>query len=177
MGIYYRYACCDANGTVVAQFNPQRGFGMLKWGEFVGTHVGSQMLQLLRRRFCPQECRWGIVSDAGFVDGELCTVSIDGIALYELAEVAPDFALNPELRKIAIDARWTSQAWIDKLDTVSQFWDVLDEAPVIKPACMSELNQMRNQTSDETETDKTETDETETDQTDPNVHKQASATN
>ena len=44
MGIYYLYVCCDdIDGSVVAQFNPQHGFGGLKWGEFVGTNVGTQM--------------------------------------------------------------------------------------------------------------------------------------
>ena len=43
----------DGRGRLVASFNPQHGFGGLKWDECVGTTRGDRMLSLLTERYCP----------------------------------------------------------------------------------------------------------------------------
>ena len=119
MGIYYIYVCCDSEGRVVAQFNPQRGFGGLKWGEFVGTPAGREMLSILKKQFCPRECVWGIVSDAGYVSKEI-KVGCDDYDVYDAASEVPDFALNEDVRKIALSNNYTSQILMDVLDNTTQ---------------------------------------------------------
>lgn len=137
MGIYYLYVCCDIDGRVVAQFNPQHGFGGLKWGEFVGTNVGTQMLNLLKNEFCPRGCSWGIVSDAGFVSSELSAGSDHD--LYELATTVPDFALNSDVRQIALDNNLASQTMMDIMDEITeQLSDAFDTTPLV--ADLAELN-------------------------------------
>ena len=76
MGEYFFYVLVDGDGNVVASFNPQHGFGGLKWGEFIGSHAGEQMLQLLRDKFTPYNCVWGTISDYGFMDIHIGLVSV-----------------------------------------------------------------------------------------------------
>ena len=119
MGTYYIYVCCDSEGRVVAQFNPQRGFGGLKWGKFVGTPTGRHMLSILKEQFCPRGCVWGIVSNARYVSKEI-KVDCDDYDVYKAASEVPDFALNGDVRKIALSNNWTSQILMDFMDDATR---------------------------------------------------------
>ena len=90
MGAYYFLVCCRSDGRIVAHFNPQHGFGGLKYSEFIGTDNGKQITEILTTHFCPETCQWKLISD--------CNISA-----YHEMQTTKDFALNATLRKIAIE--------------------------------------------------------------------------
>ena len=105
--------------------------------EFVGSNVGTQMLNVLKDEFCPRGCSWGIVSDAGFVSSELSAHSDHD--LHELATTVPDFALNSDVRKITLDNNLTSQTIMDIMDEITkQLSDAFETTH--KVADLAELN-------------------------------------
>lgn len=99
MGEYFLYICISEARRVKAILNPLRGFGGMKWGEFIGTNKGKKLLQLLNKDFSCSGCKWIVVSDYGFssVDG------LDGALLYDLSKKVKDIGLNDLLRDKAKD--------------------------------------------------------------------------
>ena len=134
MGEYFFYVLVDGDGNVVASFNPQHGFGGLKWGEFIGSYAGEQMLQLLRDKFTPYNCVWGTISDYGFMD---ISVSIETDP-YDKLDTVNDLALNPHVRLCALEKHLVSHETLDYMDAITKrlenFWKPTAES--MKPALM-----------------------------------------
>ena len=126
MGTYFYFACVDASGRKIASFNPQHGFGGLKWGEFVGTLRGDRMLSLLQRRYCPDGCCWCVVDDT---DGS------------EWVSHVRDFAWNCELRDAALAEELTTPDILRMMDDIAeQVRKICGDSPNYQSACISEFN-------------------------------------
>ena len=109
---------------VVARFNPQSGFGGLKWGEFIGSKCGEELLELLRKLYCPEHHNWYVVSDYGY--SNIPEVS-DGEAIYTRCftdKSVGDFALNTDIRAEGLEQKWTTTDMIDLQDRLRQDLDL-----------------------------------------------------
>ena len=124
MGEYWMYACVDKKtGCVILRLNPQRGFGGMKWGEYIGTDKGDAMLKLLNTKFCPDGAVWGLVSDYG---NRLFTNLSDDIFLLKIvpfevnlsqkADDLEDIGLHPWLREEALVENLTTPVIIELCD-------------------------------------------------------------
>ena len=120
MGEYFLCVCVHEDGRLVACFNPHHGFGGLKWCEFLGTDAGKRLLQLLEEEFCPKGCKWGIVSDYGYVSIDVKVDVCPKRDLYEEAEQTRDFALNASVRKRAIELGITTQSILKRNDEMTE---------------------------------------------------------
>ena len=131
MGVYYFFACVDQRDRIVASFNPQHGFGGLKWGEFVGTSRGDRMFALLEDRYCPDGCRWRVVDDA---DDD---VGIDRVR---------DFAWNLEVRADALAKGITTSETLNMMDDIADRLRVaFGDGPNFHGAACADLR-IRNRT-------------------------------
>ena len=125
----------NRQGKLIAGFNPQHGFGGLKWGEFIGTQRGEKMLTLLRNEFCPHGCIWGTISDYGYADIQ---VEAD---LYESFDTVNDFALNQDVRRRALEEQLVSNVTLKYMDGITtQVQTILGSSESMKPASLIELN-------------------------------------
>lgn len=107
MGEYWMFICVDSNGRVVARLNPQRGFGGMKIGEYIGTQKGDKMLLFLNDYFCPRDSVWGYGSDyGGRVFPDNVHVPDD---VYEAAKYMEDMGCNYLLRRMADRLKLTEQ--------------------------------------------------------------------
>lgn len=104
------YVCIDKkNKRVIAHFNPQHGYGGMKWGEFIGTTIGNQVLKLLIEEFCNENCTWIIVSDYGFASDASC----NGEALYNEAEDTQKIGFDSKFVERALELGFTTKENID----------------------------------------------------------------
>ena len=134
MGVYYMYVCVDAAGACRAHFNPQHGFGGLKWGEYIGTPLGDRLMHLLQTEFTPNGCRWGIASDAGFQ-----TPGLSDNDLYEELHRTNDFALNEALRARALNLKLTTPETLDLMDGIQREVERFVRASRADEACCAQF--------------------------------------
>lgn len=109
---------------IVARFNPQSGYGGLKWGEFIGSKCGEQLLKMLRKLYCPTHHDWYIVSDYGY--SNIPEVN-DGEAIYRKCftdKSVADFALNADIRAESLRQEWTTSDMIDCQDKLRNHMDL-----------------------------------------------------
>ena len=102
---------------VVARFNPQSGFGGLKWGEFIGTQRGKELLKLLSNLYCPTHHVWYIVSDHGYSN---IPGIYDGEVIYRKSfdKHVGDFALHPDIRAESLKQSWTTSEMLTFQDKI-----------------------------------------------------------
>jgi hypothetical protein len=124
MGEYFLYILVKQDGTVVAHFNPQHGFGGMKLGEFIGTDAGAKVLKLLQSDYCCENAKWITVSDEGFVsDEQYCSNDADW---FHLAEQTQPIGKLECFRRKAIEQKLTTPQSI-------VFWDSICE--IVQQAC------------------------------------------
>lgn len=83
---------------VIAMLNPQRGFGGMAWGQFLGTQRGQALLGILNDKFCLSGCKWIVVSDYGYSSDKSV---LHGDLLYDRSRYVKDIGLNRDLRECA----------------------------------------------------------------------------
>ena len=96
MGEYFLYVCVTKRHRVIAMLNPQRGFGGMAWGQFLGTQRGQA---LLNDKFCLSGCKWIVVSDYGYSSDKSV---LHGDLLYDRSRYVKDIGLNRDLRESAM---------------------------------------------------------------------------
>lgn len=116
MAQYWQFVCVK-DGRVVLRVNPQRGLGGMKWGEYIGTPLGSRMLQFLQEHFCPSGGVWGVASDYGDHVFKRGTAVPDDV--YSLANDLEDVACHPQFRAMAVSAQLTDPSFLSMWDGIS----------------------------------------------------------
>lgn len=114
---------------VIARFNTQNGFGGLKWGEFIGTRSGEELLNMLRKHYCPAHHNWYIVSDFGY--SNIPGIK-DGEVIYTKSftdKQVGDFALNTQIRSKSLEQSWTTSTTISMQDNLRNAMNLCLDKP------------------------------------------------